>query len=103
MSDAIKTGNVREDFLDLLVREEKATGIPLGFIDEYDAYTDDRKVVTVLLFNNAHEFIGGGTAVKSPADKFDLNNGMRIAARKALRSVTGHEKKPNGKRVRMNG
>jgi hypothetical protein len=99
----INFGDAHADFLDLLIREEKSTDLALAYVDEYLAYTDGRKVTTVILFDTSGAFIGSGTAVKSPKDNYDKVHGTRIAFRKALRSVTGHEKRPGGKRVRMNG
>ncbi|MHA2266113.1 MAG: hypothetical protein ACXAEN_27275 [Candidatus Thorarchaeota archaeon] len=46
--DYVNFGATKHDFLDLLVREEKATGLPLAFVDEYLAFTDGRKVTTAL-------------------------------------------------------
>jgi len=98
-----ETGNVHEVFSDLVEREEKRTGLSLDSIESYETFTDDRKNTVVLLFDHFEDFIGAGTACKSPRDKYNRNAGIRRAARRALRSVTVHEKKADGKRVRPDG
>lgn len=87
---------------DLVVREEKRTDIALGHVDEHLSFSDGRKTTVVILFSDTGEFIGAGTAIKSPVDKFNEDAGLRKATARALRSITVHEKRPNGKRVRHN-
>jgi len=99
--DQAKFGFVKDDLRDLIVREEKRTDIPLGYVYTYVAYTDNMKNTVVLLFDTADNFVGAGTAIKSPVDKYNATAGFRKAAARALRSITVHEKRANGKRVRL--
>ena len=94
-------GRAFSDFQDLITREEKRSGINLGCVDEYLAYADGRKNTVVLLFDAGGEFLGAGTAIRSPIDKYNAEAGFRKAAVRALRSITVHTKKPDGKRVRL--
>jgi hypothetical protein len=83
-------GDVLEDIGDLLVREERRHGRAID-VWKYAAYSDGKKVTTVLLFNGEGKFMGGGTSIKTHGDKFNQEHGFRLAASKALRSVTAHE------------
>jgi hypothetical protein len=96
MKTGMSTGTC-EEYLDLWEREARKGRFKWrNKPSEYGYFaltSPNRKITSVLLFdltNESKEFLGAGTAIRSPLDKFNQAAGLRLAMARALHSMHFH-------------